>query len=218
MAALSTRLAALLLACLPFTLPAVAGQASVSGRVITSTAFPVGTLTVDPAFRYIGSTEFVLYGVATCEIHLFAEVEGKQVKRHYWIQFEGYLPDKPNTYDYSKDPQAVEIGGHRFHERIVFGNVEESKARRRPGSDSEAVAKLFEERGLAVGPDVLQIRLVRLDATRRKELMVIYSENLAPHGFTAKDFAPEGRANPEREKLYAGLRQRAAAGLRMAMP
>lgn len=219
MAAPTVRFAALLAACLLLVPPAFAGQASVAGQVVTSTAFPVGTIAVDPAFRHIGSKEFVLYGVANCEIHLFAEVEGRQVKRHYWIQFEGYLPEKPNhTYDYSKDPQAVEIGGHRFHERIFFGNVEESKARRRPGSDSEAVAKLFEEKGLVVGPDVMQIRLVRLDETRRKELMVIYSESLALQGFTAKDLAPQGRAAADREKLYAALRQRAAAGLKVAMP
>ena len=48
---------------------------------------------MDPALEYLGSLEFVLYGVADAEQHLFAEIEGDRVRRLLWVQFEGYLDE-----------------------------------------------------------------------------------------------------------------------------
>jgi hypothetical protein len=200
-----------------FTGAARATQASVESNVITSREFPIGKLVVDPAFSYVGTTEFVLYGVASCEIHVFAELDGKRVKRFYWVQFEAYLPDNKHTYDYSKDPERATIGGHAFHERPWFVNVEQSRARERPNSDSAAVRKMLEGKGYIVGPELMNIRLVRLDESARRELMVIYSENLEAQGLKADDVNEGGKAVAQREALIDGLRQRAAAGLKMDM-
>ncbi len=197
---------------------AQATQGEVKGQTLSSSAFPLGTITVDPKFRYVGSSEFVLYGVADCEIHVFAELENKVVQRFYWIQFEGYLPEKQhNTYNYGKDPQRTMIGGHAFHERSWTTNIDDGRKKMRPGSDSAAVLKLFEDKGYIVGPDVMQMRLVRLDEAKRKELMIIYSENLALHALTAADLAEGGKAVAQRDALVDGLRVRAVAGLKAEM-
>ncbi|MEO8386033.1 MAG: hypothetical protein ABI583_12370 [Betaproteobacteria bacterium] len=194
-----------------------AAQANVEGNILESRQFPAGNIIVDAAYTYVGMTEFVLYGVANCEIHVFAALDGNRVKSFYWIQFEGYLPDNRNTYQYNKDPQRTMIGGHAFHERVFLGNVEEARSRQRPGSDSAAVRKLLEEKGYLIGPEVMQLRLVRLDENARRELMIIYSENLDTHGLKAADLAEGGNAFTRREEMIDGLRQRAVAGLKMQM-
>lgn len=210
-----------ILACialaLGFAFEAHAVQASVEGNRVTSHDFPVGRITVDKAFTYVGTTEFVLYGVASCEIVVFAELDGKRVKRLYWIQFEGYLPDNRHTYNYSKDPRRVTIGGHKFHERASFATVESPPLNTRKGSDREAVQKLLDAKGYAVDPEVINIRMVRLDEAARRELMIIYSEAREPQGLKAADFAEGGKAFEQREKLIDGVRQRAVAGLKMDM-
>ena len=193
-------------------------QGTVKGNTLSSSDFPIGSVTFNEKFKYVGTTAFVLYGVANCEIHVYAEIEGKQVQRYYWVQFEGFLPSKPSSsYNYSKDPQRTMIGGHAFHERSWFSNVEEARKKMRPGSDSEAVLKLFDEKGLSVGPDVMAMRLVRLSEDKRKELMIIYSENLAPHGVKAADFLEGGSAVAKRDALIDGLRQHAIDGVKMEM-
>lgn len=197
---------------------AEATQGEVKGQTLSSSAFPVGTITVDPKFRYVGSSEFVLYGVADSEIHVFAEIENKVVQRFYWVQFEGYLPEKQhNTYNYASDPQRTMIDGHAFHERSWTTNIDVGRKKMRPGSDSAAVLKLLEDKGYVVGPDVMQMRLVRLDEAKRKELMIIYSENLSLHALTAADLAEGGKAVAQRDALIDGLRVRAVAGLKVEM-
>lgn len=197
---------------------ATAGQATVEKNRITSTGFPAGTIDVDPAFQYIGTKSFVLYDVADCEIHFFAELDGKQVKRFYWFQFEGYLPSKTNTYNYGKDLRYAQLGGHPFIERVWFRNVEEPRRNLRAGSDVEAVLNLLDEHGLRLPPDVMQVRLVRLDDAKRKELMIIYSESLAPLNLSAAALSEGGREEGQRMAIAEGLRARAIAGLKMAMP
>lgn len=218
---IKTLLAALLWVGACTVTHAFAGQATVIGNSITSKAFPVGSLTfVDPTFTYVGSTEFVLYDIANCEIHVFAELDGIRVKRFYWVQFEGYLSGNNKTYDYRSNPKRSTIGGHAFHERVWFRNTDPAQTKQRAGSDSAAVQKLFDDKGLKPGPEVMMIRLVRLDDALRRELMIIYAENLdlyATPGSAAADFNEGGKLFTQREAMTDGLRQRALAGIRMKM-
>ena len=47
-----------------------AQAAEVRGATLTSSAFPVGTIAIDAKYSYVGRDEFILYGVARCELHL----------------------------------------------------------------------------------------------------------------------------------------------------
>lgn len=196
---------------------AEAAQATLEGNVLKSRDFPVGSIAVDHAFSYVGTTEFVLYGVANAEIHVFAELDGKRAKRLYWIQFESYLPDNRHVYNYSKDPLNVTLGGHKFHERASFATLETPPANMRKGSDREAVQKLLDAKGYTLAPEVVNLRMVRLDETARRELMIIYSEARDPQGLKAADFAEGGKAFGQRDAIFEGVRQRATAGLKMDM-
>ena len=71
-------------------------EPKVEGNVITSEREPKIRIQLPKSVQYVGADRWVLYGMADCELHAFVEADGqKNVKRLYWIQFEGYLPTKP---------------------------------------------------------------------------------------------------------------------------
>jgi hypothetical protein len=58
------------------------------------------------------------------------------------------------------------------------------------------------------------VRLVHLlDAQKRKELMIIYGEDLAGTGFTAADLKEGGKAYDQWPKIEEGLIQRAKSSI-----
>jgi hypothetical protein len=187
------------------------------GQVISSTGFPEGTLAVDPKLTYIGSDKWVLYGVADCEIHVFAEVDAdKNLKRLAWVQFEGYLPTNNHTYNYDKEPFRTELGGHTFFDRVNFRKSDPTQ-KPRAGSDTERVLGMLTAKGIKLPAEVANIRWVRLDEARRKELMIIYIEDLAPLNLTAADLAEGGKAAGDIDKVRNGVRDRAKTALTMRM-
>lgn len=192
-----------------------AAQGDVVGRTLTSTAFPVGTITVGPHLTYVGSEEFVLYDVALCEIHLWVDAPNKRVKRLYWVQFEGYLSNNTYTYDYSDQPRRAKLGGHVFFNGVRFFNLDEDKPKWRPGSDYEHVLHLLESHGYVLGPEVMELALFRVDGTARRELMIIYLEDLQTRGWRAAELMDRGTAAKQSDRVAAGLRKRGLSGIRL---
>lgn len=168
------------------------------------------TVRVPRTARYIGGDRFALYGVADCEIHLFAEADPqRRVRKLYWIQFESYLPSRPElSYNYADGNTGITIGGMKVWVRArpasTTGPVRE-------GSDRAHVLAILKAGGYTVPPEVMNVRMVRMlddpagTGKGRHELMVIYSEDLAPTGKTAadltKDGVPDERWTPLEEPL-----------------
>jgi len=89
-------------------------ERTVTGRAITSTHDPAVRIEFNKGFGYVGGERFVLYRTADCELHLFVDANDKgNVRRMYWIQFEGYLPGNNDTYKYKSQEHAT-IGGLEF--------------------------------------------------------------------------------------------------------
>ena len=160
----------------------LAAQRPLQGNMIVSDEFPAASIQVEDGLVHLGSTEFVLYGVADVELHLFVEADGMRVKRLLWVQFEGYRDDNDHTYDYSDDP-AVEVAGHtihvngRFYPKNGFGG--------RAGSDGDHALRLLQDKGYELGSDLARVRLVwLLNEPARDELMFIYLEDLADLGLS----------------------------------
>jgi hypothetical protein len=163
----------------------------------------------DDSLEYVGSSEFVLYGVADAAIHVFVARKGGQRVQHlYWVQFEGYLPTVDRSYDYTDSQSRTEISGHEYYEDAWVWNLDAVDIR--DGSDTEHVFELLREHGLVLGPEVIGLRLVRLDAERRNELMIVYLEDLRAYGLSAD--ALSGR---DRARVVEGLRARAVGGFRI---
>jgi hypothetical protein len=168
-----------------------APERKVTKNVITSEKDPKVTITLPKEAAYAGADRWVLYNVADCELHAWVEADAnKNVTRLYWVQFEGYVPEKPelkHTYD---SPRQATLGGWDFYVDtwVRAGGVE-----MRPGSDREHIEKLVRAKGYKMPAGMAYVRLVHLlDEQKRKELMIIYGEPL-PAGTNVADLDENGK-------------------------
>ncbi len=205
-----------LLRCLAFlVLPAVLALCSMNSataqdmsllrmatdNVVSSSLDPAGIISLPNGTRHIGASRWPLFDSADCEVHVFVQADAaKNVERLYWIQFEAYLPSKPDArYGYSG--QTTELGGRSFFVRTRYGRGDEEG---KPGSDWERVRQIVLQNGYRLPDELLNVRLVNLlDAERRKELMIIYAENLGSYGATVN-----GLLSGQEQDLWASIEQR----------
>ena len=170
-------------------------QSEWNDDALTSSGFPKGKVSFSNDIQYIGSDSFILYKVASCQIHLFAAIDSAGgLERLYWIQYEGYLPRKllPSPYnlkpgglkyDYSEDPQREKIAGKDFYVKpgnftIDFSDEELQGQNSPDDSDFLHVGRLLFQNGLNLNSEVLSVRMVHLSPDKSKELMIIYYELL----------------------------------------
>ena len=185
-------------------------ERKVDGNVIISEHDPKVRIQLPRSAQYVGADRWVLYGMADCELHAFVEADSqKKVQRLYWVQFEGYLPSRPelkHTYD---SPRHASIGGLDFY---VDTWIRTKGAETRPDSDVEHIMKLIQAKGYEMPNGMMYVRLVHLlDEQKRKELMIIYGEDPAPSGVTAADLAENGKAHSRWPTMEKGLIERARA-------
>jgi hypothetical protein len=162
----------------------LAGQATPERHVtrgsLVSERDPAATFVFDSSFQYAGGQVIDLLKVAGAEQHFFLQAgPDHSVRRFYWVQFEQYYPSNTYTYDYSAMKQEpVQIG------RLGFtGDVRVREhyftMDQRPGSDSKAAELFLRGKGYVLDGTFVTLRLFHLpDATRRRELMIIYGEIL----------------------------------------
>jgi len=199
-------LMALVAAVFPLQTPAP--DRIVKGSVVSSTHDPAVQIHLPASAQYVGADRWVLYGIADCELHAFVEADAnKSIHRLYWIQFESYLPSQPelaHTYD---SPRHATIGGLDFYVD-TWPRADGEKTN--PGSDREHIEALIRAKGYKMPLGMMYVRLVHLlDEKKRKELMIICGEDLAPTGFTAADLEENGKARVQWPALENGLIARA---------
>lgn len=185
-----------------------APERKIDGNAIISERDPKVRIELPASVQYLGADRWILYEIADCELHAFVEAdEQKNVQRLYWIQFEGYIPTRPELHHTYDSPRHVTIGGLDFF-LDIWTNSQDDKSK--PGSDTEHIRKLIAARGFKMPANSMSVRLVHLlDEAKRKELMIIYGEDLGPLGFSAVDLNKGGKAHQERPALEKGLIERA---------
>src|SRR5262249_15446549 len=143
--------------------------------------------------QYVGADRWILYGMADCELHTFVEADSqKNVQRLYWVQFEAYISSRPELHHTYDSPRHTSIGGTDCY---VDTWVRPKDAVTESGSDREHIEALIRSRGYKMPAGMMYLRLVHLlDQQKRKELMIIYGEDLVPTGLTAIDLQEGGRA------------------------
>ena len=181
---------------------------SVQANTLTSERDPSVRIELPKQVRYVGADRWILYGVADCELHVFVEAdERKHVKRLYWIQFEGYLPTRPELRYNPSPSETLTIAGMDFFIRTRFGPTADTP---RAGSDTEHVQVLLQSNGYTLPPEMMNARFIHyLDEPKRQELMLIYSEDLSSTGFTASQLVSGGVAQPQWAAISESLVQRA---------
>ena len=187
---------------------------TVAGHVLTSKEMPAVQLEFDKGFNYAGSQSFVLYDVANAEQHFFVDADKDgRIKRFYWVQFEGYLPDNTHSYNYNS-PKIVTLGGFDFFVDIWARSLKGNLGR--PDSDGNRARAFLESKGFKSGTEVVSTRLVHLvDEAKRNELMIIYVEDLNGTGFTAADLNEGGSAHAEWSNLSQAVLARAQKFMRI---
>jgi len=178
------------------------------GNVITSERDPKVRIELPKSVQYVGADRWILYGIADCELHALVDADQqKNVQRLYWIQFEGYLPTRPELAHQYDSPRHTQIGGLDFY---VDTWVESNDAQEKPGSDSEHIEALIRGKGYKLPAGMMCVRLVHLlDEKKRQELMIIYGENVASSGFTAADLRKGGKTYDRWPAIEEGLIERA---------
>ena len=183
-------------------------ERTVKANMITSESNPRLWIELPKHVRYLGGDRWLLYGVADCEVHVFVEADAHQVvRRMYWVQFEGYLPSKPELkYDYASNSRRT-FDGMDFYVKASFGPTDDVP---KVGSDQEHVRQLIRAGGYTMPPGMLNVRLVHLpDEQKRKELMIIYAEDAAFTGVAWRDLLPSGKAADRWPDIQNTLEKRA---------
>ena len=180
-----------------------------SNNVIISERDPKVRIELPKSVRYVGADRWVLYGIADCQLHAFLEADSERnVERLYWVQFEGYLPTKPKLKHRYDSPRHATIGGLDFYVD-TWTSTNDKKAA--AGSDAEHIKALIRARGYKMPAGMMYVRLVHLlDRQKRKELMIIYGEDLAPTGFAAAELKKGGKGYDRWPAIEKSLVERAA--------
>lgn len=166
--------------------------------ILRSEKLPSIAIQVDPAFRYVGGTSFILYEIARVEQHHFVVADAeRRVERLLWFQFEGYLEDNDRRYRYPSSMGAITIGGLTFLHDADTLSIDEDY-RERPTSDSAHVVDFLRDKGYTFGGDTIFHRMVWLDPDLRNELMIIYSEAMGTTGSSAAEWPELSQALQER--------------------
>jgi len=179
---------------------------TVSGNDLFSDRDPAVILRFGPAFRHIGGQKFILYGVADTEQHFFVETTpDDKLKSVYWVQYEAYLPDNDYTYNYDDSPLRVTLDDYEFYTNTNAVEFDPDKKRAR-GTDGAMARQFLASKGYVFPNDFASARLVYLiDESRRKELMIIFIDDLESLGIGAAELQ-EGGADaarwPEVERAH----------------
>jgi hypothetical protein len=184
----------------------------VNNNIIISDHDPKVRIELPKSVWYVGVDRFLLQDIAECELYAFVEIDDqKNVQRLYWIQFEDYLPSKPDLHHQYDSPRRMTIGGFRFYVDTWARRTNENIA---AGSDEDHVVALILSQGYKMPAGMISVRLVHLlDEQKRKELMIIYSESLKPTGFAAADLQKGGKA----ESLWLTLEDDLLVRVRQAI-
>jgi hypothetical protein len=192
-------------------------QRRIDGNTITSTADPAARIELLDSPVYVGGDRWILYGMADCELHAFVHADArKNMQRLYWIQFESYLPTRPELHHTYDSPRHTQINGLDFY---VDTWLETTGDHITPDSDTEHIHHLLQTRGYKLPSGMISVRLVHLfEEQKRKELMFIYSEDVASTGHTVSQLRSGGPAHDRWPKIEKAIIDRAAKSIAIHQP
>lgn len=183
---------------------------TVEDHVLTSAHDPKVRVHLPASAHHVGADRWVLYDMADCELYAFVAADSNNnVQRLYWVQFEGYLPSRPELHHTYDSPNHANIAGMDFY---VDSWVRARDEPMRASSDLEHIVNLIRAKGFRLPDGMMYVRFVHLlDEQKRKELMIIYAEDLAGTGHPASELQPGGALHDQWASIEAKLVERAKA-------
>jgi hypothetical protein len=145
---------------------------TIEDQTVTSSALPRLRTEVKDPFRYLGRVPFTIRNIASGERFVFADLAGKQIRRMFVLQFEGFLPHSDEIYRYDFS-QAREIAGFRWRTNAFAYAVADLE----PASEAATMHRWLSAQGYVVPNVFLMYRFLTLgDERRRHELILFYQE------------------------------------------
>ena len=193
---------------------------SVSGNVLSSPADPAVRMTFGEEYTYIGGQKFELYGTADVEQHFFVEeYPDGTLKSFFWLQFEGFLPDNDYTYDYTDSPLRSQIGDLDFFADAEVGESSWTWRLGSSGTDGYLVREFLSDKGYSYPDEFAYARLVHIpDAASRKELLIIFIDDLEPTGWTAEEVREGGEHEDKWSEVEAAHLERIEQVMQLNRP
>jgi hypothetical protein len=181
---------------------------TIQGNVVVSTHDPAVQVRVPASTAYVGADRWLLKEHADdIELHCFVNADrDRRVRQIYWVQFEAYLSSRPELQHHYTSRRHATLGGWDFYLDTWVASADSPEG---PDSDGAHLNTLLHSAGYRLPASMMTVRLVHLMADSRKELMLIYSEDLAATGFTAADFGKVGKAHAQWPAIEARLIDRA---------
>ncbi|HEV7428478.1 MAG TPA: hypothetical protein VGQ46_19135 [Thermoanaerobaculia bacterium] len=145
---------------------------TVRGSVLRSSRLPAVTIGVQPSFRYVGRFSFALGSAFEGERFIFADAEGKSLRRMVILQFERVRPSSSEMYRYSF-ARAEHIGSLSFIQNcFAFPGAQAIETQ--PRDEGGMTNNFLLERGFQMPSTWLAARFVTLGASDRKSEMIIF--------------------------------------------
>lgn len=188
---------------------------SVQNNVLISSALPQTRVQVAEEFAYLGKFEFTLKAMAYGERHVFVDEHEGKVQRLFIFQFEGFLPDNANTYNYDFS-QAEAMAGYRVrHNTWAYSN--EQSQRESPQGEGALTAQFIRSKGLELEDELMMSRFVLVvDEARRHELILFYLENASATGYRIASFYDgQDTPTPHWQEISEGLEARSRASFKI---
>jgi hypothetical protein len=172
-----------------------------------STEFPRIKVLVDGTFSYLGQFPFKIAGVAGGERYVFAELNRGSVNRLFIAQFESFLPESHETYNYSF-ADAPSLGGHRFRQNEFAYSNRQAKAEN-PEGEGVLTANFLSGHGYRLEDELMASRFVTVpDPERKHELILFYIENVSSSGHRLEEFYVGEEGTPVWAAIAKGLATR----------
>jgi len=181
---------------------------TIRGDTVVSTHDPPVLIRLPASASYAGADRWLLEEYADdIELHAFVDADrDKHVRRIYWVQFEAYLPSRPELKHRYGSKRHVTLGGMDFY---LDTWVEARDSPEKPDSDGAHLKALLRSHRYLLPQSVISVRFVHLMDEARKELMFIYSEDTAATGFSPEELAKRGKAHGQWPGIEAALIARA---------
>ncbi len=186
----------------------------VEDNVLISDSLPQIKIKVDPAIHYLGSFPFEIKGVAAGKRYVFAESDGKNIKRVVIAQFESFLPENSEIYRYSF-ANAIDISGHKFnHSTNVFTNAEAAKEN--PEGEAALTVSFLKKKGFEIPEAWLVSRFLTLgDESRKHELILFYQEDLKSSGHKFEELSVDDESTEVLKSIGPALKERALKAMQI---
>ena len=110
--------------------------------------------------------------------------------------------------------ESLSVNGLDFLHDADVMNINEDYAER-PSSDSAHVIDYLNNMGYVMEGNVMFKRMVWLDPNLRNELMIIYSEDLRPTGYSIPELTNGENTTDKRIQLFRILHERALSSFRI---